>query len=95
MGRLVTVNLIVVRPCVFPMIPPQVNGATQVEMVGKDKTGLPTFPMIPPQVNGATLSHEYTPDEGIGFPMIPPQVNGATRRKSALQRRAAKLLGFQ
>jgi hypothetical protein len=39
----------------FPMIPPQVNGAT---ITGLFSTSMPLkFPMIPPQVNGATKGH--------------------------------------
>ncbi len=36
----------------FPMIPPQVNGATQ-KLIPYEVDGV-KFPMIPPQVNGAT-----------------------------------------
>ncbi len=36
----------------FPMIPPQVNGATRNP--SDENPCLVVFPMIPPQVNGAT-----------------------------------------
>ncbi len=36
----------------FPMIPPQVNGATLLTL--SIRLPLSQFPMIPPQVNGAT-----------------------------------------
>ncbi len=38
----------------FPMIPPQVNGATAILSHGGDDRDVDKFPMIPPQVNGAT-----------------------------------------
>ncbi len=38
------------------MIPPQVNGATEMMVAGKNSVEI-SFPMIPPQVNGATNSH--------------------------------------
>ncbi len=39
----------------FPMIPPQVNGATPEEPILEWSDEI-EFPMIPPQVNGATIS---------------------------------------
>ncbi len=41
----------------FPMIPPQVNGATVDRSVFR--VSLAWFPMIPPQVNGATTFHSF------------------------------------
>ncbi len=38
----------------FPMIPPQVNGATKEGQPESD--WFDWFPMIPPQVNGATAN---------------------------------------
>ncbi len=44
----------------FPMIPPQVNGATEyLDIVELDEV-VNMFPMIPPQVNGATDAILYT-----------------------------------
>ncbi len=61
----------------FPMIPPQVNGATFRR--GRDAWfSRVQFPMIPPQVNGATSHCAAGPVSPRKFPMIPPQVNGAT-----------------
>ncbi len=66
----------------FPMIPPQVNGATEGEDLASFCQGV-EFPMIPPQVNGATTQSRssLTPPKQSRslFPMIPPQVNGATQ----------------
>ncbi len=63
----------------FPMIPPQVNGATWHNgWVAIYKHNLSRFPMIPPQVNGATPSVDKLYQLAKKFPMIPPQVNGAT-----------------
>ncbi len=65
----------------FPMIPPQVNGATRACYQPKTAWDLNKFPMIPPQVNGATTGgKDYIATQTIHseFPMIPPQVNGAT-----------------
>ncbi len=39
----------------FPMIPPQVNGATKAVGYQDGDSVWLRFPMIPPQVNGATL----------------------------------------
>ncbi len=44
----------------FPMIPPQVNGATRKE--GLWSQGCRKFPMIPPQVNGATVTSQHIGD---------------------------------
>ncbi len=64
----------------FPMIPPQVNGATRKTLSRSLHEQM--FPMIPPQVNGATAFASVNKDprvKALGeFPMIPPQVNGAT-----------------
>jgi hypothetical protein len=52
MGRL-SVSLVLSNPLIkFPIIPPQVNGATGVRFYQffQDME----FPIIPPQVNGAT-----------------------------------------
>ncbi len=60
----------------FPMIPPQVNGATYPDL--NEMLERTMFPMIPPQVNGATGDNRLRSVQGLEFPMIPPQVNGAT-----------------
>ncbi len=63
----------------FPMIPPQVNGATWVLSTGGPHEEIRLFPMIPPQVNGATAGRAVSTTGDLAmFPMIPPQVNGAT-----------------
>ncbi len=73
----------------FPMIPPQVNGATRKGISEALTSSM--FPMIPPQVNGATLVQKgITLLEEEKFPMIPPQVNGATR----LHKRDARSIAF-
>ncbi len=75
----------------FPMIPPQVNGATVA--VGQQYPGFYKFPMIPPQVNGATIRVSGFPLRSLWFPMIPPQVNGAT--VNLICDDASYLKGFQ
>ena len=61
----------------FPIIPPQVNGAIDSYSITVESDL--TFPIIPPQVNGAIGEEiKVIRWESIsGFPIIPPQVNGA------------------
>ncbi len=47
----------------FPMIPPQVNGATKTHPSGESQSS-DQFPMIPPQVNGATGTDENGDEYG-------------------------------
>jgi hypothetical protein len=44
--------IVVSEEGMFPMIPPQVNGATKKTIY--ESVSIAPFPMIPPQVNGAT-----------------------------------------
>ncbi len=55
------------RKATFPMIPPQVNGATHITVDGVHyPQAVLKFPMIPPQVNGATKSKQFKID-GFGM----------------------------
>ncbi len=79
----------------FPIIPPQVNGATFYGI--RIERAEQRFPIIPPQVNGAT--HKTNLPLGAGyhfkFPIIPPQVNGATQPVKPGGRNRCLVAGFQ